>query len=527
MRNQVFEILSAEMQKTKDKRELVSLSSQRKSLNYVPKNEGVYAREEIPSRSEILLRELQELERELILKDEERSSDVCEKCQLYLLELLKPLNIHFNNDYEPMTSPFVPITYSLFMHLKNFNPPQQLLSSPTLNVRSSGTPSFEYKHGGTVIEEIQSIRTGRIYKGYSSIIHDAVIVKVNNDYNELDREVTTLRSFGRNPEYVVTLLEHVRESQRIDYAVFRYFGEPLTSYLISDVSSLNSFQLLMIQEMLNAVNWIHSKSYVHCDIKPENILIHDKGRGVVEVKLCDFDSAVPINQPWKIYTNDASRCGQLKYSRGWVSPEVYLFNKNLIHSRSATTLLAKVEMDIFSLGLVLACLLDQNRHPKMTILPTNESNLHDFYKSQSYLNSICCGRDPSFRDTIHRLCAYDPRQRGNLQQMLKFLDSRSRTKLQYQLQEERRWWQLNSQELIAKIDHLTQQSSSSSTLSIIDIESCLSDVANLLATHMQSQSEDIRIRFDELKRIISVGGQKDEILQKLREVKVQLNDMRE
>jgi serine/threonine protein kinase len=503
-------------------------------LNYDPQNEmpdGLVGKEELGPRCQSLLRNLEELEVKLFADGHANSSDLCEQCRVYLLSLMKPLNIHFNQEYELVavassTVDLDPVTYSSYTNLKSIHPVSSQ-SSSEMKMESPSSLSPGYTHGGTLLEDLQSIRADRIYRGYSSIIHGDVVVKVDNAYNDLHREVSVLRDFGRNPEYAVVLLEHVAQtSERPGYMVIRRFGEPLTTYFGPNVAGASSFQLLLIRELLHAVSWIHAKSYVHCDIKPENILIHDKGRGVVEVKLCDFDSAVRINEAWKVYMDGPEGGCQLKYSCGWVSPEVHQYNRNLIRSAASATLpfLAKVEMDIFSLGLVLACFLDQNSHPTMTILPSNEKDVQPVFESRSYLNVILCGGDPSLRDAVLRLCAYDPQDRGNLSQMIQLIDSQSRTKLQYQLQAERTWWQQNSQSLISKIESLSQQSLGN--ISMADLENSLSDVMTLLASHMESQSEDIRQQLEEMKKVVSDGGKKDEIFQGLSEVKRRLDALR-
>jgi serine/threonine protein kinase len=213
-----------------------------------------------------------------------------------------------------------------------------------------------YRHGGVLLEGVIAERVGRIYRGFSSIIHEAVVVKVDNEHRDLAREVQILKTLGRDPLYAVTFLEHISSSGGDatagadlgpDYMILKSFGEPLSTFFTSEPvrPGGSSFELLQLEQIIRAVDWLHSKSIVHCDLKPENLLVHDQGRGSVAVKLCDFDSAVRIDSPWKIYPShergqrSGSR-GLLKYSQDWVSPEVYLFNLQLSRGANMGTVLS-------------------------------------------------------------------------------------------------------------------------------------------------------------------------------------------
>jgi serine/threonine protein kinase len=278
---------------------------------------------EIQSRVDALLMRLEK--RELLLDlNEGISSSLCELSRRGFMQLIR----HFECGLVVPTSPGDGL--------------------------GAGTPSPSfpyyatamYRHGGVLLEGVIAERVGRIYRGFSSIIHEEVVVKVDNEHHDLAHEVLILKTLGRDPSYAVTFLEHISSGGGADpdYMILKSFGEPLSTFFTSKPVRRggSSFELLQLEQIVRAVEWLHNKAIVHCDLKPENILVHDQGRGSVAVKLCDFDSAVRIDSPWKIYSShergQRSRSGGLlKYSQDWVSPEVYLFNLQLSRGANMCT----------------------------------------------------------------------------------------------------------------------------------------------------------------------------------------------
>ena len=63
----------------------------------------------------------------------------------------------------------------------------------------------------------------------------------------------------------------------------------------------------------------------------------------------------------------------------------------------------------------------------------------------------------------------------------------------------------------------------SSGISLAELESVLSDVVTLLSSHMESRNEDIRLQLEEMKKVVSGGGDKDKIFQELSELKRRLD----
>jgi eukaryotic-like serine/threonine-protein kinase len=144
--------------------------------------------------------------------------------------------------------------------------------------------------------------------------------------------------------------------------------------------------LYILRKILRGISVLHRVGYMHCDIKPSNVMLDRFGT----IKLIDFGRAIPLENP------DGLMIGSPLY----MPPEV--------HRREALTAVG----DLYSAGLVALELL----HGDYLINPRNkESNLLEF--KMELPNQIGDFLSPELRgntvlmDTLKRLLAVEPRDR--------------------------------------------------------------------------------------------------------------------
>ncbi|KAM9776082.1 serine/threonine-protein kinase DCLK3 isoform 2-T2 [Syngnathus typhle] len=149
----------------------------------------------------------------------------------------------------------------------------------------------------------------------------------------LQNELSLLASL-RHPR-IIRLLDHHRTSARV-YLVMELAGGGDLFEAISQRGSFGEGEAaLMVADVGEALKYIHRRSVVHRDVKPENLLIVQAVSGVTRLKLADFGLAMVVTEP--VFTI----CGTPTY----VAPEIL----------SETGY--GVEVDMWALGVILYILL--------------------------------------------------------------------------------------------------------------------------------------------------------------------------
>ena len=55
-----------------------------------------------------------------------------------------------------------------------------------------------------------------------------------------------------------------------------------------------------LRKILSAIDLLQEKRIVHCDLKPDNILLQFDGQKITSLKLIDFGSGFSFDQPYKM-----------------------------------------------------------------------------------------------------------------------------------------------------------------------------------------------------------------------------------
>lgn len=217
-----------------------------------------------------------------------------------------------------------------------------------------------------------------IYKGLVKNSNKFYAVKKYFGLNGKDKDKINMYAIR---EYIYTsLLDHkniicsydIVKSSRYIYIIFEYTPNyDLYFYIDNYRLYTNPMNLIhfgglplnlvrwIFLELINTVNFIHSKGICHRDLKLENILISKN----FEIKICDFG----LSSTWSPYMYLSEPCGSLHYA----SPEILTTNGKYIGP----------EVDIWSCGVILYTLLfgklpflkNSNEHNKKTIARIKKS----------------------------------------------------------------------------------------------------------------------------------------------------------
>lgn len=142
--------------------------------------------------------------------------------------------------------------------------------------------------------------------------------------NFVENELEALKDC-KHEKYVVELLEHLQDNE-FHYLVFELLKTDLFERIEDKLSENEARELF--RQLSHAVNHIHSKGYVHCDLKKENIVL--AGENLGSAKIIDFGSTCKVNA-----TPDV-----VEFTRGYDAPECHK-NDKVTKSR-----------DVWALGVV-------------------------------------------------------------------------------------------------------------------------------------------------------------------------------
>jgi tetratricopeptide (TPR) repeat protein/predicted Ser/Thr protein kinase len=251
---------------------------------------------------------------------------------------------------------------------------------------------------------------GEVYRAEDTKLNRSVAIKrmseaVRSDPDYRRRFVKEAERASQLSDPHIAALYDILEEQGDIFLVMEFVEGSNLRQLLARDTKLKDFLAVAIQaaEGLRAA---HARQIVHCDIKPENIMISTSG----QVKILDFGVARQLSGGQGL-TSFTSETIKLSGTPGYMAPEVMM--DEAPDQRS----------DIFSLGVVFYEALS-GEHPfrRRTVFETADSVLHT---EPAALGSL--GVEQRLSEIIGRMMAKDPAQRyqnvndvvGDLQEFAK------------------------------------------------------------------------------------------------------------
>ncbi|GFY60088.1 hypothetical protein TNIN_356111 [Trichonephila inaurata madagascariensis] len=143
-----------------------------------------------------------------------------------------------------------------------------------------------------------------VYRGRSRLTDNLVALKeIRLEHDEgapctAIREVSLLKDLKHNN---IVTLHDIIHTEKCLTLVFEFLENDLKKYL-DDVGapiSLDNVKIFLFQ-LLRGLAYCHRRKVLHRDLKPQNLLINEKG----ELKLADFGLARAKSVPTKTYSNE-------------------------------------------------------------------------------------------------------------------------------------------------------------------------------------------------------------------------------
>lgn len=208
-----------------------------------------------------------------------------------------------------------------------------------------------------IIEELggQTKRKfGKVFLIQSKESGDYFVLKSLQKETQNDQIQLRLRneaSFSFQSDYLPHVIEFFETDNEL-LLILKYKDGQTLSEFWQQIKKKNRVETLkkIILALIPIFEELRQNNIVHCDIKPSNLLIHEKNEQIV-VNLIDFGLAIK--------TTDTSS-SKILFPLGYAAPELILNRRNCINHTS----------DLFSLGIVIWRLFEDKlplSHPNPSI----------------------------------------------------------------------------------------------------------------------------------------------------------------
>ncbi|XP_046841591.1 cyclin-dependent kinase 17-like [Xenia sp. Carnegie-2017] len=187
---------------------------------------------------------------------------------------------------------------------KVVSPPLDEKMSRTERRLSLSEIGFGKSETYTKLDKLGEGTYATVFKGKSRLSDVIVALKEIRLEHEEGAPCTAIREVSLLKDLkhanIVTLHDTVHTINALTL-VFEYLEKDLKSYMddCGGILSMNNVRLFLFQ-LLRGLHYCHSRKVLHRDLKPQNLLINDKG----ELKLADFGLARAKSVPTKTYSNE-------------------------------------------------------------------------------------------------------------------------------------------------------------------------------------------------------------------------------
>uniref|UniRef100_A0A8C6PPG3 cyclin-dependent kinase n=1 Tax=Nothobranchius furzeri TaxID=105023 RepID=A0A8C6PPG3_NOTFU len=143
-----------------------------------------------------------------------------------------------------------------------------------------------------------------VYKGCSKLTENLVALKEIRLEHEEGAPCTAIRevSLLKDLKHAnIVTLHDIIHTQKSLTLVFEYLDKDLKQYLddCGNTIHIHNVKLFLFQ-LLRGLSYCHRRKVLHRDLKPQNLLINERG----ELKLADFGLARAKSIPTKTYSNE-------------------------------------------------------------------------------------------------------------------------------------------------------------------------------------------------------------------------------
>jgi serine/threonine protein kinase/formylglycine-generating enzyme required for sulfatase activity len=248
---------------------------------------------------------------------------------------------------------------------------------------------------------------GQAWRAWQIRTRKEVAVKIFLHRNGLDwiflqREVERLTRLDRHP-HIVSLLDVNLEGDPPYYVMDLIGGGSLQKFVNPDSPLLEKKATHWLEQICDAMSYVHAKGLIHCDLKPANILVDEQNN----VRVVDFGQS-------RVFSESAASLGTLFY----MAPEQAML------AQPGTPVQPDMRWDVYAIGATLYAMLtgkvphaDKEVNDELEKAPTLEDRLvryRSLVENRTLADpSTASGRpiDPELSAMLMKCMATNPNQR--------------------------------------------------------------------------------------------------------------------
>ncbi|CAF3468617.1 unnamed protein product [Rotaria socialis] len=256
-----------------------------------------------------------------------------------------------------------------------------------------------------------------VYKGKSHLMNGYIALKEIRLEQEEGAPCTALREVsllkGLKHNNIVSLYDIIFNQTTLTL-VFEYVEKDLKQYMddCANILNIKNVRLFLFQ-LLRGLDYCHSKKILHRDLKPQNLLINERG----ELKLADFGLARIKSFPTKTYSHEVVTLwyrppdvllGSTEYS---TPIDIWAVGCIFYEMACGRPLFAGTKVDE-ELYLIFKCLGTPNEKslPGVTTNPDFQALRLPYYHGES-LNHLAPRLDQNGIDLLEQFLRYNPHSR--------------------------------------------------------------------------------------------------------------------
>jgi serine/threonine protein kinase len=203
---------------------------------------------------------------------------------------------------------------------------------------------------------------GKVYKSFDIMNNKIVAIKhINDVFSNVEYtkylciEIILLRYLSQFNNLFLKVYDVILIDSDI-YIIMEYINNNLYEFYCKNILSKSQIKIIMYN-LLKQIYYLHKINIIHCDLKPQNILI----KNVFKLKICDFGLSMLLKDGEKNIYNEI-------VTLNYRSPE--LLNDYEYSNKP---------LDMWSVGCIFSELLERD----ILFTPSNSNKLKKFFKSLS------------------------------------------------------------------------------------------------------------------------------------------------